>query len=186
MVRTHVKPPHPEKKPIRNSWGVYDYYKYYRKIRPKGRDWALKEGEYYAIIREVNQRISQNLIEGEELVLPERMGKLRPMIKRYRTYVKDGKIYCTKPVDWERTFALWEEHPEEKEKRTIVYVDKEETGFVFYDRRRALYRNRIFYHIRPMTCVMDGICRNIRNRTFRGSYMMSGKELEKLSGFYGK
>ena len=39
---------------ITNSWGVYDGYKYYRKTKPKEAEYILKEVQYFAIIRKVN------------------------------------------------------------------------------------------------------------------------------------
>ena len=39
---------------IRNSLGVYDAYKYYRKNKPKDKQYVLSESQYFSIIRQIN------------------------------------------------------------------------------------------------------------------------------------
>jgi hypothetical protein len=54
----------PKKKPdkIQHSYGVYDYYKYYRKNKPKGKKYILTENTYYDIMRKLNQYLAEALI----------------------------------------------------------------------------------------------------------------------------
>ena len=52
---------------IKNSYVVYDGFKYYRKIRPKESKYVLTESQYFSIIRKVNKLIGDSLIDGEEI-----------------------------------------------------------------------------------------------------------------------
>ena len=77
---------------VRNSWGVKDAFHYYRKTRPKESEYVLTECEFLSIIRKTNDILRQLIIKGEEIVLPEKMGKLelrkRPTIVEF----KEGKL----------------------------------------------------------------------------------------------
>jgi hypothetical protein len=43
-----------KKHKITNSYGTYDYFKHYRKHRPKDKKYVLNESQYFAIVRNVN------------------------------------------------------------------------------------------------------------------------------------
>ena len=61
---------------INNSYGVYDAYKYYRKNKPKDSKYILSESEYFNIIRSVNKQLVCNILNGENIKFPYRMGYL--------------------------------------------------------------------------------------------------------------
>lgn len=89
---------------IKNSYGVKNYFQYYRKHKPKDSKYVLKDVEYYKIIRHVNNMLAATLLEGDKVTLPERMGELE--IRKNKTYVtldKNNKIKTDRPVDWAST-----------------------------------------------------------------------------------
>ena len=65
---------------VRNSIGVYDIYKHIRKNKWYNIPRPLKEGEFYKIIRSVNQYLGKALSEGREIKLPHRLGKIELVV----------------------------------------------------------------------------------------------------------
>ena len=63
---------HPHK--ITGSWGVYDYFKFYRRTKPKEKKYILTESQYFAIIRKVNTILAESFVRGKEVHFPMRMG----------------------------------------------------------------------------------------------------------------
>ena len=102
------------------SWGVYDAYK---AIRKKG--WGrierpLKEGEFYNIIRSVNNLIAESVANGETIVFPNKMGKLELRKEKKGVEMYGDKIYISYPVDWPKTHRLWYEDPEAYKNKVLV------------------------------------------------------------------
>lgn len=50
----------PREYKVRNSLGVYDGYKYYRKNKPDSKEYVLTESQYFAIIRKINLYLLMN------------------------------------------------------------------------------------------------------------------------------
>ena len=92
---------------VRNSWGVKDAFHYYRKTRPKESEYVLTECEFLSIIRKTNDILRQLIIKGEEIVLPEKMGKLELRKRQTIVEFKEGKLRTNLPVDWDSTLKLW-------------------------------------------------------------------------------
>ena len=133
---------------IRNSWGVYDAYKLMRKNHWYNIGRPVKEKEFYAIIRGVNDLLSENIVNGETVVFPEGMGSLE--LRKYEkgVFIKNGKLMNTYPIDWKSTNQLWKEDAEERKKHTLL---RYETPFVYhvrYCKDRATYENKTFYRFK--------------------------------------
>lgn len=133
---------------IRNSLGVYDAYKYYRKNRPKDKKYVLKESQYFAIIRKINNLLAEHLIKGDDIELPHRMGGF--MLMRLDNTIKfdeNGKLKVTNPIDWMETLKLWHEDEDAFKKRILVRVDSKETFRIIYN--KGNYNNRSYYEFTP-------------------------------------
>ena len=52
----------PREYKVRNSLGVYDGYKYYRKNKPDNKEYVLTESQYFAIIRKINLLLVDELL----------------------------------------------------------------------------------------------------------------------------
>ena len=76
----------------RNSWGVKDAFHYYRKVRPKESKYVLTDVEFLSIIRKTNDILRQLIIQGEEITLPEKMGKLELRKKLMKLKIKINSV----------------------------------------------------------------------------------------------
>ena len=130
---------------VKNSYGVYDGFKYYRKNRPKEHKYVLTESQYFSIIRRVNELLGEALINGEDVTLPYRLGRLE--VRKYEARITtDGKKVRTNlPIDWDRTLKLWYEDKESYKNKTLIKVEEKEIYKVYYNRNVAEFTNKAFY-----------------------------------------
>ena len=130
---------------VKNSYGVYDGFKYYRKNKPKEHKYVLTESQYFSIIRRVNELLGESLINGEDVTLPYRLGRLE--IRKYEARITtDGKKVRTNlPIDWDRTLKLWYEDKESYKNKTLIKVEEKEIYKVYYNRNVAEFTNKAFY-----------------------------------------
>ena len=61
---------------VSGSWGIYDAYKLIRKHKWFDIGRPLKEKEFYDIVRQVNNRIADEIAKGTTIIFPCKMGKL--------------------------------------------------------------------------------------------------------------
>ena len=130
---------------IKNSYGVYDAFKWERKNGWKNIGRSVKEKEYYKIIRKVNDYLADILIDTGKLVLPNRMGTIEARKYQPILNIKDGKVITTRPIDWDKTLKMWYEYPETFKNKQLV---RQESEFVFkfvYDKSQAKYKNKGYY-----------------------------------------
>ena len=97
----------PRNHKIKNSYGIYDGYKYYRKTKPKDYKYILSESQYFAITRLINSMLRDSLSLGEDINFPCLMGKLEMRKSNKKVTIKDGKVKTNTPVDWNKTLKLW-------------------------------------------------------------------------------
>ena len=135
----------PRKHRVTNSWGVKNYFRYYRKNRPKDKRFILEEGEFYKIVRLCNKEIRDILISGTPVVLPKNMGTLELIKKSRGAYFEDGKLKNNMPYDWNATLNLWYEDEEAYKNKTLLRIPETEVFSVRYNRRTAYYKNSLFY-----------------------------------------
>lgn len=129
---------------VRNSLGTYDAYKFIRKNKWLDIGRPVTEHEFYTIIRQVNNLLADNLVNGEDIVLPQRMGTIE--LRKYDSSItfKDGKLVTNLPIDWDRTLKLWSEDEEAYKERTLIKMEEQEIFKVFYNKSRANYENKSF------------------------------------------
>lgn len=140
-----LKRDQPREHKIKNSWGVFDYFKYYRKIRPKESKYVLTESQYFSIIRNVNKLLIEELLRGNDIKFPHRIGKITITKLIPKIEIIDGKVKTNLPVDWNRTLQLWYDDEECKANKTLVKVQEKEIYRLYYDKVRAIYNNKRFY-----------------------------------------
>ena len=135
----------PRNHKVKNSYGIYDGFKFYRKNRPKDSKYVLTESQYFAITRRVNEYLVEALASGEDVILPYRLGRIE--VRKYESRITwDGKkVKSNLPIDWDKTLKLWYEDEEAYKNKTLIKVEEKEIYKIYYNRNLADYTNKSFY-----------------------------------------
>lgn len=130
---------------VTNSIGVYSSYKWIRKNNWLNIGRCLTEHEFYSIIRKVNDYLADSFLNGNDIKLPHRMGRIE--LRKYDARISfDGKKVKTNlPIDWDKTLKLWYEDEEAYKKKTLVKAEEKEIFKVYYNKQLADYNNQVFY-----------------------------------------
>ena len=155
---------------VRGSWGVYDAYKWYRKHKPSDRKYVLTESQYFSIIRRMNLELRENLLNGDDIKFPCRMGQLE--VRKYKPIIttEGKKVKTNLPIDWNATLKLWYEDKKSYEDKFLVRINVPEIFRVFYNKNNANYNNKSFYQFTP-------------NRELKGALKHSIRENSRFDAF---
>lgn len=147
---------------VNNSYGSKDAFHYYRKIKPNNSKYVLTDCQYLKIIRLINDELRKSLIEGKDVLLPERMGRLE--LRKSKNSIKfvDGKLKTNLPVNWDATLKLWYDNPSSKNKKQLVRQETIETYRVYYNKNKANYNNKSFYEFSTNREIKVGLKKNIK------------------------
>lgn len=145
---------------IRNSWGAYDYFKYHKHNRPKDRSYyKITEGQFYKLLRAVNEYMLEVLIKEQHIDLPNRLGSFTVISYRPEVKIVDGKLKTSLPVDWMKTLRLWYEDREAEKKKILVRKEYDSMRVIRYQRcysfKGAAYYEFCF-HRKAKTTVLQG------------------------------
>lgn len=106
---------------------------------------------YIEITSLYNKFLTRKCLEGHEVTLPARMGTLTITGKKPTIKVEDGKIKGLAP-DWVKTKKLWDENPEAKKQKKLLYHVNNHTDGVRYkwtwSKSNVLVENKILYSLR--------------------------------------
>lgn len=130
---------------IRNSWGSYDAYKSIRKHQWYDIGRPLKEGEFYSIVRRVNNLLAENLSNGETVVFPSRLGKLELRKSMRGASIVDNRLHVTYPVNWDETIKLWYEDQQARQDKVLLRNEEKYVFRVKYCKHDAAFENKVFY-----------------------------------------
>lgn len=133
---------------ITNSNGVYSAYKWIRKNKWLDIGRPLLEKEFYSIIRTINNYLAEELIKGNDVIFPKKMGKLELRKRKSRISIVDGKIKSNLPIDWDKTLKLWYEDEESYNNKTLIKMEEKEIFEVRYDKTKANFQNKTFYQFK--------------------------------------
>lgn len=148
---------------VRGSLGVYDGYKHYRKNKPKDKKYILSESQYFSIIRQVNNLLVDEIVSGNEIKLPHRMGTLEVRkCERSIKLNKNGEVVTNLPIDWDGTLKLWYEDKEAYKDKTLLRLDEQEIYKLYYNKTNANFNNRAFYTFVFNKELRQRLKRNIR------------------------
>lgn len=147
---------------VNNSYGVYDGYKYYRKNKPKESKYILNESKYFSIIRKINKLLAENLSNGEDVILPNKLGKLE--LRKYNPSIKliNNKVVTNLPIDWNKTLKLWYEDKEAFKNKTLIKMEEKEVFKIYYNKYLATYSNKSFYQFNPNRELKNKLKHNIK------------------------
>ncbi len=150
---------------VRNSNGIYDAYKWIRKNKWLNIGRPLTEHEFYTIIRQVNNELAYSLIRGDDINLPNRMGRLE--LRKYDAKIKvdsNNKVITNLPIDWDRTLKLWSEDEEAYKERILIKMEEKEIFKVFYNKKSANYENKSFMQFDVNRDIKRSLTQQIKNR----------------------
>ena len=133
---------------VKNSYGIYDAYKYIRKNKWFNIGRPLTEHEFYSIIRRINKYLADSLIQGNDIKFPNRMGSLE--LRKYNATItfNNGKIKTNLPIDWNKTLKLWYEDEEAYKNKTLIKMEEKEIFKIHYNKQLANYNNKVFYEFK--------------------------------------
>ena len=145
--RKVLKVHHSRNHKVKNSIGVYDIYKHIRKNKWYDIGQPITEHQFYTIIRQVNNVLADNLLKGNDIVFPNKMGRLE--VRKFEPIIRfdDNKLTVRLPIDWDRTLKLWSEDEEAYKERTLVKMEEKEIFKVCYNKTRADFPNKGFYQL---------------------------------------
>ena len=148
---------------VTNSNGTKEAWRWLKKNRWLDLGQPVTEREFVIIIKTINLHLRDQLIQGKDIDLPHRMGRIE--IRRFEAKLefKDGKLITNLPVDWKRTLELWYEDESAKESKTLIRQENRTRYSIHYDRTKALYNNKAFYQFIPNRDVKVGLKENIIN-----------------------
>lgn len=150
---------------VRNSNGVYSAYKWIRKNKWLNIGKPLTEHDFYTIIRQVNNYLVDDLLNGEDIILPHKLGSIE--LRKYNTNVtiRDGKVVANLPIDWDRTLKLWAEDEEAYKEKLLIKMEEKEIFRVFYNKKRATYENKSFMQFEANRDLKRRLKQKIKDKT---------------------
>ena len=146
-----------------NSYGSKDAFHYYRKIKPTDSKYVLTDCQYLSIIRQINNSLREYLINGNDVLLPEKMGRLEIRKRANSIKFENGKIKTNLPVNWSATLKLWYDNSSSKNKKQLVREENKETFFMHYNRSKANYNNKSFYEFTTNRDIKVGLKNKIKS-----------------------
>lgn len=149
---------------VTNSLGSYDAYKYIRKHKWFNISRPLTEHEFYQIIRRVNNCLAEELVNGNDITFPNRMGKLE-LRKRNSLPVidKNGSLKVTYAIDWDSTLKLWYNDEEAFNNKTLIRLPERSIFRVKYNKDSANYENKSFMEFQINRDIKTRLKQKIKN-----------------------
>lgn len=147
---------------VRNSFGVYDCYKHMRKNGWYDIGRPLKEKEFYAIIRGINDLLAKNIASGIGVKFPWGMGDLEIHKVKRGVSLVDGKVKNTYLISWPDTLRLWYEDEEARSNKSLVRQEQEYVYLISYTKRNASYTNQCYYQFAPNRFARIALQENVK------------------------
>ena len=149
---------------VTNSLGSYDAYKYIRKNKWFNIDRPLTEHEFYQIIRRINNYLAEELINGNDVIFPNRMGKLELRKRNSLPIIdKNGNLKVTYAIDWDNTLKLWYEDEEAFNNKTLVRLPERNIFRIKYNKNTANYNNKSFMEFQVNRNIKVRLKQKIKN-----------------------
>ena len=103
------------------------------------------------IVKSINQRIAEKVIDGETVYLPSGMGRLSIGKSQVKIIKINGKYASTGIVDWKSTKKLWYEDEEAARDKIVIYFNqvKDDIFRFQYSKRNCRVKNLRYYVFRP-------------------------------------
>lgn len=155
--RTH------KKMKVTNSFGMKKIFNSIRENNLYSNTGLFNISTLGAVVSRVNRIIAKAISDGETVKFPYRMGRLELQKQKRGVRIVDGKLHITYPVNWNKTMKLWYEHPEEREKKTLIRSEIPYFFKVFYNKYDANFNNRKYYGFTLNRFIKRALRDNINN-----------------------
>lgn len=162
---------------VTNSYNIKEIYESIRKNKWYKIGRPLTEKEFYSIIRTVNKCLAEELLKGNDITLPYKMGRIELRKFDTVTVFKDGKLKTTNPVSWSKTLELWHKDKEAMHNKTLIRRITKDKVKVVYNTYRASYNNKSFYQFIMNRELMKTIIDKYNNGEFDLFKLKSYNEL---------
>lgn len=143
---------------IINSLGIRQAFLFVQRNKWFDIGQVLKESQFQQIVRQVNTLLAYEIMEGNEVVFPQKMGSIELRTLQARPTIEDGKLRISYPVNWDETLKLWYEDSEAYNNKILVYFDNPKGFKLVYNRAKANYNNKSFYQFsvnRDIKCIIN-------------------------------
>lgn len=146
---------------IKNSFGVYDAYRYISRNKWLNIGQSISTKNFYLIIRTINKYYANELSVGNDVKLPHRMGRLE--VGKANAFVRfnGNKIETNRRIDWNKTLELWYEDEAAKNRKQLVRVNSDVVFKLRYTKRRANYENKSYFRFAFTRKVKQALKENI-------------------------
>lgn len=148
---------------VTNSYGIRDAFLYLQKNKWFNIGRALPEHAFQKIVREVNNILANDLMNGNSIAFPEHMGILE--IRKTPRFVRmeDGKIKTNYRIDWDKTLELWYNDKEARESKTLVRdIENTDRFRILYNRATATYNNKCYTEFLPQRAIRRILAQNVK------------------------
>lgn len=134
-----------------NNSSIKEAYTYYKK-NSKATE-IIDLSSYRKLMNSFNTFLMRKVLEGHEIILPNRMGRISVQGVHQNIRVDDnGNIKGTR-IDWHSTKNLWATDPEHAQKKTLVYFFNEHSDGVKYSfkwsKNNVPVQNKNYYTFIP-------------------------------------
>lgn len=165
------------KNKISKCFGVYNYFLFYNKIRPKEDKYKLTWKEHSDIIHAIHRELKEEVFNSGYIEFPYRIGSLT-LFKSKDQKVKfvDGKIKIPNGylIDWDSTHELWENDEEAYANRTLVRFEVKNLYSVGFKAEYGSYKNQLFYKFQLVREFKKEIARRAKNNTLDNFFIRNG------------
>lgn len=152
----------PRRVSVTNSYGITDIYKWFHENKFFDLSPFTRQ-QFSKIIKGIHALMIQELLKGKDIVLPLYMGTIE--LRKYprQVSIKDGKVKTNLQVDWLSTLKAWYEDNQLKENKTLVMREAHTLFKIYYRKKKARYKNKIFYKFLPTRSLKKRISEQIIN-----------------------
>ena len=130
---------------VRNSYGVRDYYKHYRKLIGDNKRLFITELQYFKILKNINKLLAEHFYTLGTLKFPAQMGELELRKTEAKFKLINNKVKTNLSVDWGKTIELWYEDEESYRLKRLVRNTNKDIYKIVYNKSRARYKNRSYF-----------------------------------------
>lgn len=109
----------------------------------------LPEDTYSQLIRRIHELLIQELFENGSLKLPYRMGTVHITSLESKTYIVDGELIRTTPVNWKDTLKLWYSNEKARAKKVLLRDTPHIVYTIKWSRSRVGFKNQQYYKFLP-------------------------------------